>query len=320
MIWMTLGFALACYAVLGNDSIQTIGTFLSSNSKKSWYIVWAYLSFILVSVLVYSWFTYNGDVSYGRLSTIPVTTVEWWHTLPMFALLLLTRLGIPLSTTFMALSIFTGGSVILEKIITKSLIGYGVAFASTFVIWSVLSYFEKQALNSSKNETINNNKHSLFWTLAQWGSTGFLWSQWLIQDLANIYVYAPRDLPLWMLVVSVLFLVSLLGLLVREKGGKIQEIILVKTNTLNIRSATFIDFFYGMTLFIFKSVNNLPMSTTWVFLGTLAGRELILTLKLKHREKNLMFKDIGADLGKASLGLVLSVLIAVSMRYFFLKT
>ena len=303
---------MACYAVVGNDSIQTIGTFLASNKKKPWFIVWAYLGSILTVVLLYGWYTYNGDVSYGRLARIPVQVVEWWHVLPMLALLFLTRLGIPVSTTFMALSIFTGGSVVLEKIITKSLVGYGVAFAATFVIWLGLAFLEKQTLHKK------DDKVSPIWTVLQWASTGFLWSQWLIQDLANIYVYAPRELPVWMLIPSILLLLGLLALLVRARGGKIQEIILAKTNTLDIRSATLIDFIYGMTLYIFKTVNDLPMSTTWVFLGTLAGRELILTLRLKHKSRKLTITDVTSDLGKASLGLVISVVIAVTVRYFFL--
>ena len=319
MIWMILGFILACYAVVGNDSIQTIGTFLASNKKKPWYIVWAYLGSILLIVLLYGWFTYEGDVSYGRLARIPITeSIEWWHVVPMLALLFLTRLGIPVSTTFMALSIFTGGSIVLEKIITKSLLGYAVAFAATFVIWIGLSFIERQTLKKNTSSSKVSPPTSPLWTFLQWGSTGFLWSQWLIQDLANIYVYAPRELSVWMLISSILLLLGLLALLVREKGGKIQEIILVKTNILDIRSATFIDFVYGMTLYIFKTINDLPMSTTWVFLGTLAGRELILTLKLKHKKKKLTLVDITSDLGKATLGLIISVVIAVTIRYFFL--
>jgi hypothetical protein len=31
------------------------------------------------------------------------------------------------------------------------------------------------------------------WFVLQWLSTGFLWSQWLMQDLANIFVYLPRQ-------------------------------------------------------------------------------------------------------------------------------
>lgn len=313
MLWMLIGFSLSCYAVIGNDSIQTIGTFLSSNKNKPWVLVWAYLGTILTVVLVYGWWKFSGDVSYGRLSKIPLSDgVQWWHTLPIFALLYLTRLGIPVSTTFMALSIFTG-SVVLEKIVTKSLVGYGVAFLATFVIWMALAFFEKKVLNSKNTE----NKPHAIWPILQWISTGFLWTQWLMQDLANIYVFAPRKVPLWMLMASLALLLFLLALLVREKGGKIQNIITKKTNTLDIRSATFIDFFYGLILYFFKNINNIPMSTTWVFLGALAGRELILTLKLKHKKTNLTVTDITSDLGKASVGLIISVIVAVGARYFF---
>lgn len=313
MIWMIIGFVLACYAVIGNDSIQTIGTFLASNKSKNWLVIWGYFATILTVVLVYGWVKYSGDVSYGRLGRIPIAEqIQWWHVLPMLALMLLTRVGIPVSTTFMALSIFTGGSIVLEKIITKSLVGYGVAFLATFIVWIGLSYFERQVLNGRRDKKI-----SPIWTLLQWASTGFLWSQWLIQDLANIYVYAPRDLPLWMLIASLVLLLSLLALIVREKGGKIQQIVEVKTNTLDVRSATFIDFTYGLTLYIFKTVNDLPMSTTWVFLGTLAGREIILSMMLKHKGMKTSFKDVGSDLGKATIGLVISVLIAVGVRYLF---
>lgn len=35
-IYMLIGFALAAYTIVANDSIQTLGTFLASNSKRPW--------------------------------------------------------------------------------------------------------------------------------------------------------------------------------------------------------------------------------------------------------------------------------------------
>ena len=35
-IAMWFGFALAGYSAIANDSIQTLGTFLASNSKRTW--------------------------------------------------------------------------------------------------------------------------------------------------------------------------------------------------------------------------------------------------------------------------------------------
>lgn len=311
-IWMFLGFALACYAVIANDSIQTIGTFLSSNRKKNWIFTWAYLGAILTFVLLYGWYINGGDVSYGRLTKIPAPIVQWWHIIPIIVLLLLTRVGIPVSTTFMALSIFTG-SIVLEKIIMKSLVGYGVAFAATFALWIFLSWFEKSVLEKKKGES----PHKI-WVVALWISTGFLWAQWLMQDLANIYVFMPRLLPGWVLGLSLVWLLALLAFMIRENGGRIQKIVLAKTNTVDIRSATIINLCYGLILYYFKGINNLPMSTTWVFLGTLAGRELILTLMLKHKETKHTSRDIFGDLGKASLGMVISVSLAVLGKYLFM--
>ena len=33
-LWMAVGFILAGYAVIANDSVQTLGTWIASNSEK----------------------------------------------------------------------------------------------------------------------------------------------------------------------------------------------------------------------------------------------------------------------------------------------
>ncbi|CAI8298371.1 MAG: Uncharacterised protein [Opitutia bacterium UBA7350] len=35
-IFMLMGFMLAAYAIVANNSFQTLGTFLTSNSKRPW--------------------------------------------------------------------------------------------------------------------------------------------------------------------------------------------------------------------------------------------------------------------------------------------
>ena len=70
----------------------------------------------------------------------------------------------------------------------------------------------------------------------------------------------------------------------KSKGGKIQEIVNLKANTRNIRSATIIDFIYGIFLFVFGNLNPISMSTTWVFIGILAGRELAITYLLNKKD------------------------------------
>ena len=55
-----------------------------------------------------------------------------------------------------------------------------------------------------------------------------------------------------------------------ERGGKIQKIVYSKTGTRYTRSATIIDFVYAIILLYFKQYNDIPMSTTWVFVGLYA--------------------------------------------------
>ena len=105
-------------------------------------------------------------------------------------------------------------------------------------------------------------------------------------------------------------LLAMLGYIFYRRG-KIQEIVRVKTNTQDIRSATFIDLFYGLVLLLFKfdmlGVGaKIPMSTTWVFLGMLAGREVALRLRLDeaNQDGRKVWTMVFSDLGKATIGLV----------------
>jgi hypothetical protein len=76
----------------------------------------------------------------------------------------------------------------------------------------------------------------------------------------------------------------MLGYIFYSRGGAIQEIVKAKTNTVDIRSATIIDFLYALILLFFKEFSKVPMSTTWVFLGLLAGREIAIRYQLGKEE------------------------------------
>ena len=308
-----LGFILAGYAVVANDVIQTLGTFLTSNAKKHWLVLWLYASVILSLTLFASWMLNNGDVTYGRLSSIPLPeNMEWWLLLPPLVLLLITQLGLPVSTTFMILSVFSTHNVI-EKMIIKSVVGYFVAFTFAFIVYLLIA--RKFESKSSLNTTLA-KKYNRFWAAAQWFSTGFLWSQWLIQDFANIYVYLPRQLNLFQLLGSLVFILLLLALVFKRKGGKIQEIVKQKTNSANIRSATLIDFTYGIVLYVFTIVNPIPMSTTWTFVGILAGREYAINYLLNRHMIKDTYKKLFRDLYKINIGLAVSIILALLIQQF----
>ena len=307
---MVAGFLLAAYAVVANDSIQTLGTFLSSNSHRPWWALWLFASGILVAVLAYGWFAHGGDVSYGRLAKFPVPAggISWIHVIPPLALLILTRAGVPVSTTFLVLSVFTISN--LEAMLLKSALGYVVAFVAAIVLFKFVFHRATEYFQRTRKDSIPR-----YWVLLQWSSTAFLWSQWLIQDLANIFVYLPRQLSIQWLAFGVLMLIAMQGYIFYTFGGVIQKIVLSKTDTTDIRAATIIDCIYGVILLLFKEVSNIPMSTTWVFLGLLAGREFALSMYLADTDFKHTVRMVSMDALKALSGLIVSVILALGLPY-----
>jgi hypothetical protein len=94
-------------------------------------------------------------------------------------------------------------------------------------------------------------------------------------------------------------------------GEKIQEIVDEKSGVVDVRSATVIGFVYALILFYFKMHSKVPMSTTWVFLGLLGGRELAMALrKSSGRSWKAAATMMGRDVGLATIGLVVSVVLA----------
>ncbi|TVZ59895.1 hypothetical protein NA63_2437 [Flavobacteriaceae bacterium MAR_2010_105] len=306
------GFILAAYSVIANDVIQTLGTFISSNSKVKWWWLWLFAVSILSITLIYGWYVNSGDVSYGRLDNIPFPEqLKWWYLLAPIALLAITRLGVPVSTTFMILSVFSSG-LIIEKMILKSVYGYALAFVFAIVVYVVIS---KKLESNFSLDKLDKQTKKHYWLVAQWFSTGFLWSQWLIQDFANIFVFLPRKLSIEELLISLTCIISIMGYIFRQRGGKIQEIVNQKSNTKNIRSATIIDLIYGVFLFVFGNLNSIPMSTTWVFIGILAGRELAITYLLNKTKIKYTYIIIAKDFGRVNIGLAVSVAIAFIIQY-----
>ncbi len=306
-IFMFLGFMLAAYSIVANDAIQTLGTFLSSNAHRPWWVLWIYACSVLVAVFVYGWLAHHGDVSYGRLARFPVPErFTLIHVIPPLAILVLTRFGVPVSTTFLVLTVFAPAA--LGSMLTKSLLGYVVAFGVGFLAYRfVTTHIEKRFLAS------NQEAPPAHWVVLQWLSTAFLWSQWLTHDLANIFVYLPRSISAGLLVASIGLMLLLHAIIFRLRGGAIQHIVTSKTNTTDIRSATIIDFIYAFILLFFKELNSMPMSTTWVFLGLLGGREVAISLSLKTRSLAETGRVVITDGLKAGAGLAVSIALAFGL-------
>ena len=307
-LWMGIGFLFAAYSVIANDSVQTLGTWIASNNERvNWKVMWVAASSVLLWALWYGWYMYGGDISYGRLNKIPFQEIQWYHALAPGLLLLLTRIGVPVSTSFLVLSAFAS-TFVLEKMLMKSMMGYAVAGVAAYALWLGIT----KILDEDKPVK---EEHKVYWRVGQWFTTGFLWWTWLSHDMANIAVFLPRELPVdLMIIVSAVFVAGLWWMF-REGGGKIQNIVLEKHNTRYVRSATIIDGVYWLILFFFKELNDIPMSTTWVFVGLLCGRELAMATMTGKEKFKVVFPLIGKDFLKMMVGLAASVGVVLAIHY-----
>ena len=302
------GFLMAGYSVMSNDCLQALGDYFSSNKERTPKFIQAiFVCSVLSFVLLWGWSIGHGDPAWGRLEKFALPSVfTWVYLIPPVTVMLLTRWGAPVSTTFLVLTAFQPNNV--GALLTKSLSGYLLACLLGGVLYgAVIWLLERRVLRQPGTA-------KPIWFVLQWLSTGWLWSQWLIQDLANIYVYLPRQLSAVEMVATVSALCAGICVLIKLSGGPIQHVVRSKTNTEDLRSAAIIDLLYGFILFYFAQVSKFPMSTTWVFLGLLSGREVALYLRLRNRQGQEVRATVVNDAFKAGVGLVVSIAIALLIQ------
>lgn len=314
-IAMWLGFCMAAYSAIANDSIQTIGTFIASNSERRWWILWLYIGVIFLATVFYSWYVFDGDVSHQRLASkgfdVAPTSFSFLQLAAPILLLILTRLRMPVSTSVLLLSAFSTQADSIGKVLTKSFAGYIIAFLSAILIWFLVTKYVSKYFKGSNP--------AKWWMPLQWITSGALWSIWISQDAANIAVYLPRSLNAWQFVAFSGFIFIGLGVLFYLKGDKIQGIVNEKSGVTDVRAATLVDLIYALLLYYFKVVSTIPISTTWVFIGLLGGRELAIALSKRRKNKRSKSikkagKLLSRDVLYASIGLVLSILLALAIN------
>ncbi len=309
---MWVGFAFAGYSAVANDSIQTIGTFIASNKERPWWHLWLFIGGIFLATVTWSWVNYAGDVSYGRLASkgfeqTPTSFPFLQIAAPLF-LLVLTRLRMPVSTTFLLLSSFAATGDSITSVVTKSVSGYGIAFVVAVATWGLLGPWMKRSFTGEAHP---------FWRIAQWGSTAALWSVWLQQDAANIAVYLPRSLSVGEFAAFAGTIFFGLGLMFYMGGERIQEVVDEKSDVVDVRAATIIDLVYALILYVFKAQSQIPMSTTWVFVGLLGGRELAMALRdasTQERTTRHALKMMGRDLAYVTVGFIVALILAAGIN------
>lgn len=312
MIAMWIGFIFAAYSAIANDSIQTIGTFIASNEDRKWWHLWLFIGLIFLLTSFYSWYTFDGDVSFERLSSKGFsespTSFHFLQLISPLILLIITRLRMPVSTTFMLLSVFSSDTQAILAVTQKSLTGYGVAFVMAIIVWFGMSKMISKLVQGEPHP---------YWRVAQWTISGALWSVWIMQDAANIAIFLNRQLSIWEFIAFAGFIFFGLGLLFYLRGDKIQSIVKEKSSVTDVRAASVIDLVYAFILFFFKELSTMPMSTTWVFLGLLGGREIAMQLT-PHAETNRSMKGTLAlvlrDASFAFIGLFISMALAIAIN------
>lgn len=313
---MWIGFLMAAYATVSNDSIQSLGTFIESNKHRKWYHLWLYVGTIFIVTVTISWVIYDGDVTYQRLldsegnSKYPhPENFSFFMLMAPLLLLILTRLRMPVSTTFLMLSVFSATSSGITSMILKSVSGYGIAFVVSALVWYFGYDFIRKRFKSRKVHP--------GWMVAQWLVSGLLWAVWVMQDGANVAVFLPRKLDGTQFFIFAAVIFIGLGLLFYLRGDKIQKVVSEKVRISDIRAATLIDFTYALILIYKLFISTVPMSTTWVFLGLIGGREIAVNLARlkkgkKHKQKAMRL--IGKDFLYAAIGLLISLLLASTVN------
>ena len=146
-----------------------------------------------------------------------------------------------------------------------------------------------------------------------------------MQDLANIFIFLPRSIGFIPMLLCTTALCSGLCALVAIGGGPIQGVLRSKTNASDLRSATVIDLMFAICLLTQTQLSSFPLSTTWVFLGLLGGREIALTLRQRSAENpaeedpstnamDPLSKNLRQDIWKAGIGLIASLTIALGIQ------
>lgn len=311
-IAMWVGFIFAAYSAIANDSIQTIGTFIASNEDRKWWHLWLFIGSIFLLTSFYSWYQFDGDVSFQRLTSKGFsespTSFHFLQLISPLILLILTRLRMPVSTTFMLLSVFSSDTEAILGVTQKSLTGYFVAFGLAIVVWYFLAKYISRLVKGEPHP---------YWRIAQWTISGALWSVWIMQDAANIAIFLNRQLSIWEYAAFAGFIFFGLGFLFYLRGDKLQEVVKEKSSVTDVRAASVIDLVYAFILFFFKELSTVPMSTTWVFLGLLGGREIAMQLS-PYAETNRKLKGtlflVFRDASFAFIGLLISMALAIAIN------
>lgn len=295
--------ALVTYNVIFNNAIQTIGLFIASNKNRKPFFSVLFFGTIALLCMLISWYVSKGEVHYHLLDNISYRDeIGLQFLLLPILLAYLTKKQMPVSATFLIIPLFATKDTI-ATMINKTTVSYFLSLLVSFIIYNFL-YRKYRSFLASKDE-------SKIWIFAEYISTGVLWFGWLCISLCNFVVFVPRQFTIKDIILLTIIIVITIYCIIISKGGKIQKIIDQKSDVKNIKTTVIFNSLFSFMLLSIQIVNNIPMASTWMFLGILAGREIAITMNERNivalRYKSCMMK-VWKDLRLAIIGIVLSLL------------
>ena len=165
---MIIGFLLAGFSVVANDSLQTLGTYISSNRQRTPKSVQMIFVCCITSIVLFlGWYLHQGEPAWGRLESFPVPErFTWAYIIPPIAVLVLTAWGAPVSTSFLVLSSFVPENI--GRLLGSSISGYVMAFFLGLAAWGFGIWLLERWIFRRNQDSQEINK---IWYVIQWFST-----------------------------------------------------------------------------------------------------------------------------------------------------
>lgn len=294
---------LTTYHIMANNAVQIIGMFVASNDKKDKLKIWLLLSFIFVLTVLISWLFFDKQLHFSLLNSIQYN--ENLSILLIFLPIILyffTKKNIPISATFLIIPIFSNNNT-LQSMVVKTLISYFLSFTISFIFWYFLYIKYKNFIDIEKN----NNKNR--WIIIEYLSTAMLLGIWLVTSTCTFTIFLPRVFTIKYLILFIIVGIFSILVILYNDNTTIKKIIGNKSD-INYKSGAIFNILFAMIMLSVQYISKIPITSTWVFLGVLAGRELAIAGSKKNNNSlNIIqsLKNDLSDLYSAILGIIFSL-------------
>jgi hypothetical protein len=305
-----VGATLCMFSAISNDSVQTLGTFLSSNSKTNWKKLFVFIGGLYVIALLGGWLITNGRLDFLKLKTIDYTPNHTlFHFIAPVILIILTYNKVPVSSTFLILSVFAPQST-MGAMLLKTLMGYIIGIILSYFLWCLL-------INKIGQKLFTEPRKKKNWKILQWFSSAVLWIAWLSNDSGNMVVFLPRIFDVYSLCLYLIVGLLIIAFVIYNRGGPIQEIVDSKCGMDSLKTTSITNFLYAFIIIVVANSSPIPMATTWIFIGILAGQEMSMAPILYSRDMSFKEKFMSSwgvlskDVVLAGTGLLISLIFAL---------